>query len=140
MPVAPEAAPLPVANGQTRFAWPLVGAILTRFGPQSGGRRSDGVDIAAADGAEVKAAADGRVVYAGDDLAGYGNLMLVQHAEGWVTAYAHCSSFVVKEGDRVRRGQKLGQVGKTAAGDARLHFQIRKAGAPTDPLAALPAL
>ena len=139
-PPAPEPAPPPATNGRTRFAWPLVGTILTRFGPQSGGRRSDGVDIAAADGAEVKAAADGRVVYAGDDLAGYGNLMLVQHADGWVTAYAHCSRFVVKEGDRVRRGQKLGQVGKTATGETKLHFQIRNGGAATDPLAALPAL
>ena len=135
--VEPEVRP---PTGPTRFAWPLVGTILTRFGPQAGGRRSDGVDIAAGEGADVKAAADGRVVYAGDDLSGYGNLMLVQHADGWITAYAHCASFAVNEGDRVRQGQKVGQVGKTAAGEAKLHFQVRRGGTPTDPLASLPAL
>ena len=137
-----SAAPTPPApvTGPTRFAWPLIGTVLTRFGPQAGGRRSDGVDIAASEGADVKAAADGRVVYAGDDLAGYGNLMLVQHADGWVTAYAHCSGFAVREGDRVRQGQKLGQVGKTATGQSKLHFQLRRGGTPTDPLASLPSL
>lgn len=136
---APQPSPDPApTTGPARFAWPVMGAILTRFGPQQGGRRSDGVDIAAAEGADVKAAADGRVVYAGEDLAGYGHLMLVQHSDGWVTAYAHCSAFAVKEGDRVRRGQKLGLVGKTATGETKLHFQVRKGGAPTDPLAVLP--
>ncbi len=139
-PAEPVPEPAVRPSGPTRFAWPLVGTILTRFGPQTGGRRSDGVDIAAGDGAEVKAAADGRVVYAGDDLSGYGHLMLVQHADGWITAYAHCSSFAVKEGDRVRQGQKLGQVGKASTGEAKLHFQVRRGGAPTDPLATLPAL
>ena len=134
-----SSAPARPATGPTRFAWPLVGPILTRFGPQSGGRRSDGVDIAAGEGAEVKAAGDGRVVYAGDDLSGYGHLMLVQHAGGWITAYAHCASFTVKEGDRVHQGQKLGLVGKTATGESKLHFQIRRGATPTDPLASLPA-
>jgi len=136
-----EPAP-PAAQPATppRFAWPLTGAILARFGAQPGGRRSDGVDIAGAEGAEVKAAADGRVVYAGDDLAGYGRLMLVQHEGGWVTAYAHCRAFAAKEGERVRRGQKIAEVGKAADGAAKLHFQLRRGSAPTDPLAALPPI
>lgn len=132
----PAVAPSP-SSGPTRFAWPLRGTVLTRFGPQDGGRRSDGVDIAAAEGADVEAAADGVVVYAGDDLEGYGNLMLVQHDGGWITAYAHCSGFAVKEGDRVRRGQKIGAVGKTG-GVSKLHFQVRRGSTPTDPLTALP--
>lgn len=135
---AEEAPPAAQPATPTRFAWPLTGAILARFGAQPGGRRSDGVDIAGAEGAEVKAAADGRVVYAGDDLAGYGRLMLVQHDGGWVTAYAHCRAFAATEGDRVRRGQKIAEVGKAADGAAKLHFQLRRGSAPTDPLSALP--
>jgi murein DD-endopeptidase MepM/ murein hydrolase activator NlpD len=133
----PAPAALPPA-GPSRFAWPLSGTILARFGPQAGGRRSDGVDIAGAEGAPVKATADGRVVYAGDDLAAYGKLMLVQHADGWVSAYAHCRAFAAKEGERVRAGQKIAEVGKAADGAAKLHFQLRRGSAPTDPLAALP--
>lgn len=136
-----EQDPAPAAltpAGPSRFAWPLSGAILARFGPQGGGRRSDGVDIAGAEGAPVKATADGRVVYAGDDLVAYGKLMLVQHADGWVSAYAHCRAFAAKEGERVRGGQKIAEVGKAADGAAKLHFQLRRGSAPTDPLAALP--
>jgi murein DD-endopeptidase MepM/ murein hydrolase activator NlpD len=124
--------------GPSRFAWPLRGTVLARFGPQAGGRRLDGVDIAGREGDAVKAAADGRVVYAGDDLEGYGKLMLVQHDGGWVTAYAYCARFAAKEGDRVTRGQKLAEVGKGADGVAKLHFQVRRGDRATDPLAALP--
>lgn len=136
---AAEETPAPPAQtappGTTRFAWPLRGRILTPFGPQPGGRRSDGVDIQAAAGAAVAAAADGEVVYAGDDLDGYGRLMLVQHAGGWITAYAHCAAFGAQEGDRVRQGQKI-----AAAAGERVHFQVRRGAAATDPLPLLPPI
>lgn len=133
-------APPPQA-GRTRFAWPLIGPLLTRFGPQPGGKRSDGVDIAAKPGSDVKAAADGRVVYAGADIAGYGNLLLVQHAQGFVTAYAHCAQIAVREGESVRQGQTLAKVAAEQGGQGRLHFQIRGVGGrATDPLAALPPI
>jgi len=135
VPVTSTPSP-PAATG--RFEWPVRGEILTGFGPGGHGRRSDGVDIAAAPGAPIQAAAAGRVVYAGDDLPGYGLLVLVQHEGGWVTAYARAGALAVREGDQVRRGQTLGTVGQVGAGPSRLHFQVRQAGAARDPLGVLP--
>jgi murein DD-endopeptidase MepM/ murein hydrolase activator NlpD len=121
-----------------KFAWPLRGQILARFGPQDGGRRSDGVEIAGSEGAKVAAAAAGKVIYAGDDLPGYGNLVLVQHPGGWVTAYAHARTLLAKEGQQVAQGQPIAELGARAGGSPRLLFQIRQGAAPADPLPLLP--
>jgi murein DD-endopeptidase MepM/ murein hydrolase activator NlpD len=128
----PPAPPAPPA-GPVRFAWPLEGKVLARFGPQAGGRRSDGLDIAVTAGAPVQAAADGRVVYAGAELPGYGRLILIQHEGEWVTAYAHLGAFGAAEGARVKQGERIG----TASGE-KLHFQVRRRGEPTDPTPLLP--
>lgn len=138
-PLAP--APTPAAPGSApaiKLAWPLQGSLLTKFGPQSGGRRSDGVDIAAPEGTPIKAAAAGNVIYAGADLEAYGNLMLVQHADGWITAYGMLESLDKKVGDRLSAGQVLGEVGPGIGGAPRLHFQLRRGARATDPLPALP--
>ncbi|MFZ4603627.1 MAG: peptidoglycan DD-metalloendopeptidase family protein [Caulobacterales bacterium] len=128
---APASSPKNAKN-PIRLAWPAKGKILARFGAQPDGKRSDGIDIQTPSGAPVRAAAAGSVVYAGDDLPGYGNLVLVKHANGWVTAYARTRRIVAKEGEAVQQGQVI------AESDARLHFQLRRGAEPADPLAALP--
>lgn len=133
-----EAAPAPsdaqvMAAGKGRFAWPVSGTILSTYGPKAGGQRNDGVDIAAAMGAPVLAAADGDVVYAGNQVPGFGNLVLIKHADGWVTAYAHLSRTEVKIKDHVSQGDEIGQAGQTGGVDQpQLHFEIRYAPSPRD--------
>jgi murein DD-endopeptidase MepM/ murein hydrolase activator NlpD len=141
----PDAEPSPGAATPAErpggaFAWPVQGAILTPFGPGPNGRRLDGVDIAAPEGAAIAAAASGRVAYAGAELAGYGHLVLVQHPGGWITAYARAGKLEVAEGDVVRRGQILGTVGRVGPGPTRLHFQIRQGRRAQDPQQLLPPL
>jgi lipoprotein NlpD len=141
-PAPVKASPSPAsprtATQATAFAWPVHGPVLAKFGPLPGGKRSDGVDIGGAPGAPIRAAADGRVVYAGSDLPGYGPLVLIQHDGGWVTAYAHCGALAVAEGARVKKGQKIAEVGRSTSGEAKVHFQTRRGAEPTDPLALLP--
>ena len=133
-----EAAPAPsdaqvMAAGKGRFAWPVSGTILSTYGPKAGGQRNDGLDIAAAMGAPVLAAADGDVVYAGNQVPGFGNLVLIKHADGWVTAYAHLSRTEVKIKDHVSQGDEIGQAGQTGGVDQpQLHFEIRYAPSPRD--------
>ncbi len=117
-------------GAQDRFRWPVRGPILQGF--KSG--ENDGVDIAAPVGEPVHAAADGVCIYAGDELETYGELVLIRHANGFVTAYADNSEIDVKEGDAVRRGQIIAKSGDS--GDVpspRLHFELRKDGKPVDP-------
>lgn len=122
------------------FAWPLSGALLSRFGSQGGGRVNDGIKIAAAANSAVGSAGDGVVVYAGNEISVLGGLVLVDHGSGWVTAYGHLASLEVARGDRVKRGQRLGRVGSTGYVDSpQLHFEIRKDRRPIDPLTKLPA-
>lgn len=137
-PLRPVRGATPAPTGASGFTWPLRGAILARFGPAEGGRRLDGVDIAAREGEAFTAAAGGTVVYAGADLPGYGLLVLIQHPGGWVTAYARARVLRVKEGDRVARAQPLGEVGRIGSGAVRLHFQVRQGRAARDPLSVLP--
>ncbi len=134
------------AASRGRFIWPLRGEFIARFGPMGVGRRNDGVDIKASQGSAVVAAAAGEVAYAGDQVPGYGNLVLIKHADGWVTAYAHLDKVEVHMKDQVVQGQEVGQVGMT--GDATqpaLHFEVRYAPAPgaktqpVDPVLVLPA-
>jgi len=116
-----------------RFAWPVRGDIVARFGAEDLGRRNDGVDIRAPEGSVVKAAAPGEVVYAGDQVPGFGNLVLIKHADGWVTAYAHLQSVEVQMKQQVVQGQSLGLVGATGgAPQPELHFEVRFARTPAD--------
>ncbi len=117
------------------FVWPVRGRVLTRFGASKDGMRSEGINIAAPEGAPVRAAAEGVVAYAGNELKGYGNLVLIRHPGGWVTAYAHNSELMVKRGERVKRGQVIAKVGKTGSvKSAQLHFELRKGATPVDPM------
>lgn len=110
-----------------KFLWPVDGPIISRYGPKADGRSNDGVNIKAAKGAPVRAAENGVVVYSGNELQGYGNLVLIRHADRWMTAYAHMDSVVVKKDMTVDRGQTIGTVGVTGgAEEPQLHFEIRR--------------
>jgi len=139
-PAPPKSTPAPVA-GARDFVWPISGNVLKSFGTGADGIRNDGVNIAAPHGADVKAAAGGEVVYAGSELAGFGNLILIRHPGGWVTAYAHSDALKVKEGDLVKQGQVIATAGKTGnANQTQVHFELRKGKEPVDPALHLPAL
>ncbi len=117
-----------------KFLWPITGDILSGYGVGADGTRNDGVDIAAEAGADVKTAAAGEVVYAGDELTSFGNLVLVKHAEGWVTAYAHAQELLVKVGDSVKQGQVIAHAGQTGMASRPLvHFELRRGKLPVDP-------
>ena len=132
-PVTEVATALP-ARGARAFLWPLRGRIVSDFGPKGGGLHNDGINIAAPQGTSVRAAENGVVVYAGNELRGFGNLLLVRHADGWVTAYAHLNEKLVGRGDRVRRGQVIGRVGATGNVNApQLHFEIRRGTRAVNP-------
>jgi lipoprotein NlpD len=129
-PAVPATA-LPAGSG--RFAWPLRGEVIARFGPQPSGARLDGVEIAGREGAEIGAAAEGDVVYAGSDLPAYGTLVLVRHADNYVTAYGHARRALVREGQHVRAGEAIAELGPRADGRPRLLFQVRQGREAVDP-------
>lgn len=117
------------------FRWPVRGRVATGYGAKTNGKSNDGINIAVPEGTPVKAAEDGVVAYAGNELKGYGNLVLVRHSNGYVTAYAHASELMVKRGETIKRGQvimKSGQSGEVSS--PQLHFEIRKGSSPVDPL------
>ena len=117
------------------FRWPVRGKVITSYGAKTNGKSNDGINLAVPEGTPVKAAEDGVVAYSGNELKGYGNLVLVRHSNGYVTAYAHASELLVKRGDTIKRGQviaKSGQSGEVAS--PQLHFEIRKGSSPVDPL------
>jgi murein DD-endopeptidase MepM/ murein hydrolase activator NlpD len=121
-----------------RFAWPLSGRILRRFGQSNDGVRNDGIDIATAIGMPVRAAADGVVAFAGT-LAGFGELVLIRHGDGWLTAYGHADRLLVRRGQAVSRGDTIARAG--ASGNApqpQLHFEVRQGRKPVNPLTLLP--
>jgi murein DD-endopeptidase MepM/ murein hydrolase activator NlpD len=127
-------------NGAPGFRWPVRGRIISNFGARVSGSPNDGIDLAVPEGTQVRAADDGVVAYAGNELKGYGNLVLVRHSNGFVTAYANGSELMVKRNDQVHKGQvilKSGQTGNAAT--PQLHFEIRKNSAPVDPMQFLPA-
>lgn len=148
--LAPQSAPPPSdaqisEMGRGRFQWPLKGEILSDFGPKTPGQRNDGINIQASSGDAVRAAASGDVVYAGDQVPGFGNLVLVKHADGWVTAYGHLSRVEVKMQQKVSQGQEIGQAGSTGGvAEPQLHFEVRYApnplerARPIDPKLVLP--
>jgi murein DD-endopeptidase MepM/ murein hydrolase activator NlpD len=116
------------------FRWPVRGRVIAGFGPKPNGLQNDGIDVAVPNGTPVKAAEDGTVAYAGNELKGYGNLVLIRHSNGYVTAYAHASEILVKRGDTVKRGQVIAHSGSTGNVNApELHFEIRKGATPVDP-------
>jgi murein DD-endopeptidase MepM/ murein hydrolase activator NlpD len=132
----PEPAPPPAGRG---FIWPVKGRILSGFGPGPGGTYNDGINIAAPAGTPIRAAEDGVVAYAGNELRGFGNLVLLKHPNGWMSAYAHCDAILVKKGARVRRGQTIARVGATGAvAEPQLHFELRRGTRALDPAQELP--
>ncbi|MTI45678.1 LysM domain-containing protein [Roseibium hamelinense] len=129
----------PVATEGPQFRWPVRGRIISEFGSKPGGARNDGVNLAVPEGTPVKAADDGTVIYSGNELKGYGNLVLIRHDDGWVSAYAHNSELKVKRGDNVRRGDVVGLAGNTGSvSQPQVHFELRKGNKPVDPLIYLP--
>ncbi len=115
------------ARSSSKFAWPVRGRVLSHFGAKGNGLFNDGINIAAKRGTAVKAAENGAVAYAGNELKGMGNLIIVQHSGGWMTVYAHMDSMAVRRGATVKVGQKIGTVGTTGKVDEpQLHFEIRK--------------
>jgi murein DD-endopeptidase MepM/ murein hydrolase activator NlpD len=140
---APEASGPAVAGGLPAappgFAWPLRGRLIAGFGSPVGGAPNQGIDLAVAAGTDVRAAEDGVVLYAGNEIKSFGNLLLLRHRDGFLTAYAHAQSFAVKPGDTVRRGQVIAKSGQSGAvSKPQLHFEIRKDNAPVDPVQYLP--
>lgn len=122
-------------TGKGPFVWPVQGKVIGAFGSSTEGLKNDGINIAAPAGAPVMAAADGTIAYAGNELRGFGNMILIRHDGGYVTAYAHNASLLVKKGDKVKRGQTIARVGQTGAVfGPQLHFEIRKGTQPVDPM------
>jgi murein DD-endopeptidase MepM/ murein hydrolase activator NlpD len=117
------------------FRWPVRGKVITAYGAKANGKSNDGINLAVPEGTPVKAADDGVVAYSGNELKGYGNLVLIRHANGYVTAYAHASELLVKRGDTIKRGQVIAKSGQSGEVQSpQLHFEIRKGSSPVDPL------
>ncbi len=117
------------------FRWPVRGRVIQQFGTQVNGQHNDGINLEVPEGTSVKAAEAGKVIYAGNELKGYGNLVLIRHRNGWVTAYAHASKLMVARGEEVRRGQIIARAGATGSvSRPQLHFELRRGSQPIDPL------
>jgi len=137
----PKSEPSPSVNQATAndeglgFIWPANGALIAGFDEA----KNKGLDIAGKAGDPILAAADGQVVYAGAGLRGYGNLIILKHNNTFLTAYAHNQALLVKEDQKVRKGQKIAEMGKSDADRVKLHFEVRRQGKPVDPAKLLPA-
>lgn len=129
MPTTSAATAAATADG-VKFSWPAKGKVVAGFNESS----NKGINIAGKMGEPVDAAADGKVVYAGSGLRGYGNLVIVKHENNYLTAYAHNSKITVKEGETVKRGQRIAEMGDSDADTPMLHFEVRRQGKPVDPL------
>lgn len=123
-------------NRSVSWQWPVKGKLIARF--NKGKNNAKGIDIAGSQGKTVKAAASGKVVYSGNGLISYGNLVIIKHSRSYLSAYAHNKKLLVKEGEMVKAGQKIAELGKTGVDKPKLHFEIRKNGKPVDPLKYLP--
>jgi murein DD-endopeptidase MepM/ murein hydrolase activator NlpD len=131
--VEPASVAMPARAGRG-FQWPVRGRVVSDFGPKGGGLHNDGINIAATRGTPIRAAESGVVVYAGNELRGFGNLVLLRHADGWMTAYGHADELAVQRGDQVRRGQVIGRVGATGnVASPQIHFEIRRGARPVNP-------
>jgi murein DD-endopeptidase MepM/ murein hydrolase activator NlpD len=134
-PTTSQSSPEPVAdNPSAQFAWPLDGVVLSTFGSRHNGERNDGINIACTGGEEIRAAAEGTVTYVGNELKGYGNLILIKHDNGFTSAYAHADEIKVSRGARVSRGQVIAYAGSTGdVSEPQLHFELRRGTRPVDP-------
>ena len=134
-PAPPETKPVTTAATMPTFRWPVRGRVINGFGPKTAGAQNDGINVAVPEGTPVKAADDGVVAYAGNELKSYGNLVLIRHSNGYVTAYAHASEIMVKRDEPIKRGQVIAKSGQTGNVTApQLHFEIRKGSSPVDPM------
>ena len=117
------------------FIWPVQGSIITYFGKQKGGRKNDGINILSVKGNPVRAAMAGKVIYRGNELLAWGNLIIIKHKNNWTTAYAHLDKLLVRKGEIIKTGDIIASVGKTGNVDkSQLHFQVRKNSKPLDPI------
>lgn len=131
--VEPASAALPARAG-SGFIWPVRGRVISDFGSKGGGLHNDGINIAAPRGTPIRAAENGVVVYAGNELRGFGNLVLLRHAGGWMTAYGHADQLTVERGDQVKRGQVIARVGATGnVTSPQVHFELRRGSRPVNP-------
>jgi murein DD-endopeptidase MepM/ murein hydrolase activator NlpD len=129
----------PASTRKTKFMWPVNGTVISGFGNLGKGRKNDGINIKAPLGTAVKAADGGTVAYAGNELKGFGNLILVKHSDGWITAYAHNDKLLVKKGQKVVRGEKIATVGSTGSVTVpQLHFEVRAGKKAVNPRSYLP--
>ncbi|MEK9901138.1 MAG: M23 family metallopeptidase [Rhodospirillaceae bacterium] len=142
-PAAPRqvvSVPRPPARAGSGFVWPVEGRVVSSFGSKTGGQHNDGVNIAAPRGTPVRAADNGVVAYAGKEIRGFGNLLLIKHDGGLITAYAHADALLVSRGDVVTRGQVIAKVGKTGGVEnPQLHFEVRRGTKAVDPKQFLPS-
>ena len=129
----------PPKNRTAKFMWPVKGTVISGFGVIGKGRKNDGINIKAARGAAVKAADKGTVAYAGNELKGFGNLILIKHPDGWITAYAHNEKLLVRKGQKVIKGEKIATVGSTGGVNSpQLHFEVRAGKKAVNPRKYLP--
>ncbi|HUI18976.1 MAG TPA: LysM peptidoglycan-binding domain-containing M23 family metallopeptidase [Alphaproteobacteria bacterium] len=140
----PPAGSVPAGPGGAsggRFIWPVRGKIISGYGQKEGGLFNDGINIAVKEGTPVVAADEGAVVYAGNEIRGFGNLVLIKHANGWMTAYAHNKELLVRRGEEVRRGQMIARAGSSGTTPIpQLHFEIRRGSRAVDPMKYLEGL
>ena len=137
-PIAAGAAAAAPGSGSValsgKLRWPAQGKIISGFGQRTDGTHNDGINLAVPMGTDIHAAEEGTVAYSGSELKGYGNLILLRHDNGWVTAYAHSDELLVKRGDRVKRGQVIAKAGKSGSVDQpQVHFEVRQGQKPVDP-------
>lgn len=133
--VPAEAPAAAVDPSNPMFRWPVQGRVISGFGAKPGGLRNEGINISVPEGTSVRAAESGVVAYAGNELKGYGNLILIRHEGGFVTAYAHNKELIVKRGDTVKRGDEIAKAGQTGSVDSpQLHFEVRKGPTALDPM------
>ena len=129
------AIPEPAPGGDLQFIWPVTGTVVSNFGPKAGGLHNDGINIAAPAGTPVRAAEDGVVSYVGNEIKGYGNLVLLRHTDGWVTAYAHNARNLVARGQMVLRGDVIASVGASGGiSQPQSHFELRQGTTAVNPV------
>jgi len=122
-------------TSKSRFIWPVKGRLISKYGKKKDGFYNDGINIDSRQDSDVIASNDGEVIYSGNEIPGYGNLILIKHSKNWVTAYAHLNNVVIKKGSYVKKGEKIGSVGSTGnVRSPQLHFEIRKGKEAVDPL------
>jgi murein DD-endopeptidase MepM/ murein hydrolase activator NlpD len=140
-PTASTTAETPPADGDARFVWPVAGKVVRRFVARGNADYHDGIDIAGKQGSAVRASAGGEVLFAGEEPQSFGRLVVIDHKNGWQTAYGFLGKITVAQGDKVRAGERIGLVGHSGkAKRDELHFELRKANRPVDPVPQLPDL